>query len=95
MKSVFSSFQPSEFDALNLESIPGLLEHFQLTGEIPILVFRSARVLRIILNPFPGVWRISGPQTSCGLITGRNSFRTPLKMKAGCFAQLETGLMLQ
>jgi len=43
-------------DTLDLASIPGVREHFAHTGDIPILVFRVARTIRVVLSPFPGGW---------------------------------------
>jgi len=72
-----------EGDTLDLASIPGAREHFTRTGDIPILVFRAARSIRIVVNPFPGIWRMASPTDSRSLIAGRNTFAQALEVEAG------------
>jgi len=70
-------------DTLDLASIPGVREHFARTGDIPILVFRAARTIRVLLSPFPGIWRMASPTDSRSLIAGRNTFGKALEVHAG------------
>jgi len=70
-------------DALDLASIPGVLAHFAHTGDIPILVFRAVRSIRVVLSPFPGIWRMASPTDSRSLIVGRNTFAQVLEVQAG------------
>jgi len=68
---------------LDLASIPGVREHFAHTGDIPVLVFRAARTVRVVLSPFPGIWRMASPTDYRSLIAGRSTFAHALEVKAG------------
>ena len=73
----------SDQDTLDLASIPGVRDHYDRTGEIPILVFRKARQIRSVLNPFPGVWKLASATETRSIIAGRNTFPTPLALEPG------------
>jgi len=74
--------QPGE-ETLDLASIPGVREHFERSDEFPILVFRTARAIKVVVNPCPGIWRMVSPSDGRCVIAGRNTFPTVLEVQAG------------
>lgn len=83
MKSVPIQPDPTDPAALDLGAIPGVRDHFNRTSDFPILVFREARSIRVILCPFPGTWKFAGARDSRSLMPGSNTFPTPLTLAPG------------
>lgn len=83
MKSVPIESDSWDPATLDLGSIPGVQAQYHNTDALPILVLREARSIRVVVSPFPGTWKLTGPQTNRSLIHGRNTFPEPMVLRAG------------
>jgi hypothetical protein len=68
---------------LDLGSLKGVREHFNVYGEIPTLVFRDTRRIDVILNPFPGIRKLTTPGVNRSLIPGSNTYSPAIELVAG------------